>query len=215
MPVTNLVGVPHLQPGDLPLCQLPPTQSELQEVHFKLDALLLRIPHIPAVPALPLAMLPPPALPHTRISSDASGQLYTTVMAMAPPPYSPPSHALSLDGLPTSAPVPLGAPQMVHEKSRTLRFGSGHVITFTAQDVPPPPTTTFPDNIPHLNSMWDDTTGHWNRDSVLRIHGHPIALVYWPVVYTRWRPGDWDTLKTQFGHWKVHHPRFAACPFSS
>jgi hypothetical protein len=104
---------------------------------------------------------------------------------------------------------------MVHEKSRTLRLGSGHVIMFTAQDVPPPPTTTFTDNIPRLNSMWDDTSVHWNHDSVLRIHGHPIALVYWPVVYTRWRPGDWDTLKTQFGHWKVHHPRFAVCPFSS
>ena len=126
--VTNLVGVPHLQPGDLPLCQLPPTRTELQEVHSKLDTLLLRIPHIPAVPGSPLAMLPPPALPHTRVSSDASGQLYTTVMATAPPPYSPPSHALLLDGLPTLVPVPISAPQfMVHEKSRTLRLGSGHI----------------------------------------------------------------------------------------
>jgi hypothetical protein len=74
---------------------------------------------------------------------------------------------------------------------------------FTSQDVPPPPTTTFTDNIPRLNSMWDDTSMYWDQDSVLRILGHPIALVYWPIVYTRWRAGDWDTLKTHYGHWKV------------
>jgi hypothetical protein len=125
-------------------------------------------------------------------------------MAMAPPPYVPPSHAGSLDGLPTLAPVPFSAPRcMVDDKSRTLKLGSGHIIVFTAQDVPPPPTTTFTDNIPRLNSMWDDTNVQWDHHSVLKIHGHPITLVYWPIVYTRWRPGDWDTLKTQFGHWKV------------
>jgi hypothetical protein len=85
----------------------------------------------------------------------------------------------------------------------TVLLGNGHSITFTAQDVPPPPTTTFTDNIPRLNGMWDDTSMYWDRDSVLRILGQPIALVYWPIVYTRWRAGDWDTLKTQFGHWKV------------
>ena len=88
-------------------------------------------------------------------------------------------------------------------RKRTLVLGNGHAITFTAQDVPPPPTTTFTDNIPRLNSMWDDTSMFWDQDSVLRILGHPIALVYWPIVYTRWRTGDWDTLKTQYGHWKV------------
>jgi hypothetical protein len=101
---------------------------------------------------------------------------------------------------------------MVNDKSCTLKLGSGHVIVFTAQDVPLPLTTTFMDNIPHLNSMWDNTTVHWDHHSVLKIHGHPIALVYWPVVYTCWRPGDWDTLKTQFGHWKVCCP--LVLPFS-
>ena len=94
---------------------------------------------------------------------------------------------------------------MAGDKTRTLLLGNGQTITFTAQDVPPPPTTTFTDNIPRLNSMWDDTSMYWDQDSVLRILGHPIALVYWPIVYTRWRAGDWDTLKTQFGHWKVRY----------
>jgi hypothetical protein len=98
-------------------------------------------------------------------------------------------------------PTPINA--WAGDKKRTLQLGNGHSITFTAQDVPPPPTTTFTDNIPRLNSMWDDTSMYWDQDSVLRILGYPIALVYWPIVYTRWRAGDWDTLKTQFGHWKV------------
>jgi hypothetical protein len=51
-------------------------------------------------------------------------------------------------------------------------------ITFAAKDVPPPPTTTFTDNIPCLNSMWDDTSMYWDQDSVLKILGDPIAFVY-------------------------------------
>jgi hypothetical protein len=65
----------------------------------------------------------------------------------------------------------------------TLSLGNGMTIIFTEDNVPAPPTTTFTDNIPRLNSMWDDTSVHWNQDSVLKIFGHPIALSYWPEVY--------------------------------
>ncbi|KAF8240059.1 hypothetical protein L208DRAFT_1234834, partial [Tricholoma matsutake] len=84
-----------------------------------------------------------------------------------------------------SAPVPTNTYQCTAgDKTRTLLLSDGHSITFTAQDVPPPPMTTFTDNIPCLNSMWDDTSMYWDQDSVFRILGHPIALVYWPIVYT-------------------------------
>lgn len=108
-----------------------------------------------------------------------------------------------LDGVVTVVPTGTHPRSTAGDKTRTLRLGNGYTITFTAEDVPPPPTTTFTDNIPRLNSMWDDTSMYWDQDSVLKILGHPIALVYWPIIYTRWRAGDWDTLKTQFGHWKV------------
>lgn len=38
---------------------------------------------------------------------------------------------------------------------------------------------------------------------MLKIFGHPIALSYWLEVYTRWKAGDWDTLKSQYVNWKV------------
>jgi hypothetical protein len=185
---------------------------ELQDVNSKLDKLLLRIPADFHVPATPLPSVPPYPL-QTTTHSDISNQLsavpppwfYTsprctiTTTPLAPQP-------LPSDGLSTSAPVPTNSGSQLcipGDKTRTLLLGNGHSIMFTAQDVPPPPTTTFMDDIPRLNSMWDDTSTHWAQDSVLKIQGHPIALVYWPIVYTRWRSGDWDTLKTQFGHWKV------------
>ena len=178
---------------------------ELQDVHSKLDTLLLRIPPNLHIPATPLQPVPPHPSPlQTTTYSDISGQ----------PPAVPPLRTITVpqplpsDSLSTSAesaPVPANSHLvcMAGDKTRRLLLGNGHSITFTAQDVPSPPTTTFTDNIPRLNSMWDDTSMYWDQDSVLRILGHPIALVYWPIIYTRWRAGDWDTLKTQYGHWKV------------
>lgn len=172
----------------------------MRDVHSKLDTLLSRIPpnfQNPAPQPYAPVMTPPPPLYTLHSSSTLSESAATT------PPQPLPS-------IPTNTHQHMAGD---NSKTRTLQLGNGHSITFTAQDVPPPPTTTFTDNIPRLNSMWDDTSMYWDRDSVLKILGHPIALIYWPIVYTRWRAGDWDTLKTQFGHWKVCLP--TASPFIS
>jgi hypothetical protein len=86
---------------------------------------------------------------------------------------------------------------------RTLILADGTCLIFSEADVPNPPTTTFADNIPRLNRMWDDTSNYWNGESVLMIHGHPIPIVRWPDVYKRWRRGDWDTIKSNYVDWKV------------
>jgi hypothetical protein len=91
--------------------------------------------------------------------------------------------------------------QKVNECKLILRDGT--CIVFAEAEVPDPPTTTFADNIPHLNRMWDDTSTYWNRESVLVIHGHPIPIVRWPDIYKQWRWGDWDTIKSNYVDWKV------------
>jgi hypothetical protein len=87
--------------------------------------------------------------------------------------------------------------------SRTLALGDGTSLVFTEDDVPDPPTTTFTDDIPRLNRMWDDTSVYWDQDSVLKILGHPIPVVRWPEVYKRWKRGDWDIIKSNYVDWKV------------
>jgi hypothetical protein len=96
---------------------------------------------------------------------------------------------------------------------RTLILADGTCLVFAEADVPNLPTTTFADNIPHLNRMWDDTSNYWNGESVLMIHGHPIPIVRWPDVYKRWRRGDWDTIKSNYVDWKVWLSLRVCVPF--
>ena len=80
----------------------------------------------------------------------------TTGITTAPQPLP------SDDGLSTSAPVPtnLNTHQcMAGDKTHMLLLGNGHSITFTAQNVPPPPTTTFTDNISTACGMMPACTG--------------------------------------------------------
>jgi hypothetical protein len=187
----------------------------LQEVNSKLDALLSRMPL--ACPPFHDATLPTPVLPllqQATLYPDPFSQSYATSIVQ-PPPSGPFYPATAGVQHPSSANISASAsvhgtqlPNVTRQqrkegKTRTLSLGNGTTIVFTEDDVPAPPTTTFTDNIPRLNSMWDDTSVHWDRDSVLKIFGHPIALIYWPEVYTRWKAGDWDTLKSQYVNWKV------------
>jgi hypothetical protein len=188
----------------------------LQEVNSKLNVLLSRIPL--ACPPFHDATPPTPVLPlveQAMLYPDHPGQGYASSIVPPPPsgPFYPAAAAAAGVQHPSSASISASAhgtqlPNVTHQqrkeaKTRTLSLGNGTTIVFTEEDVPAPPTTTFTDNIPRLNSMWDDTSVHWDRDSVLKIFGHPIALIYWPEVYTRWKAGDWDTLKSQYVNWKV------------
>ncbi|KAF8152723.1 hypothetical protein K438DRAFT_1515251, partial [Mycena galopus ATCC 62051] len=50
---------------------------------------------------------------------------------------------------------------------------------------------------------WDDNSPLWNGVSPLKINGVPIPLVYWPSVYTYWRPAQWKGVKKQWFDWKI------------
>lgn len=94
--------------------------------------------------------------------------------------------------------------------SRMLKLGDGTTITFTENDVPKPPAMSFAHDLVRLNASWDDTSVHWGSQSnpCLTIHGHRIALVYWPDVYKSkgqdgWKSGQWPLVKRHWGKWKV------------
>lgn len=85
----------------------------------------------------------------------------------------------------------------------TLFLGNGTWLRLTTHQIPDPPATSFANNIPQLNSMWDDTLAHWGRESQLCIQGHPIALIQWPALYKYLGSKQWQGLKAKFFEWKV------------
>jgi len=87
-------------------------------------------------------------------------------------------------------------------KHRELVLGNGCRLRFMESEVPDPPAVSFTENVPRLNAMWDDTSPYWNRESVVSIQGHPIALVYWPDVYKYWRGDQWKGTKARWCDWK-------------
>jgi hypothetical protein len=151
----------------------------LQEVNSKLDALLSRMPL--TCPPFHDATLPTSVLPLLRqptLYPDPFGQGYA--VSMVPPSSGPIYPAAAGVQHPSSANISPSAsahgtqlPNVIRQqrkegKTRTLSLGNGTTITFTEEDVPAPPTTTFTDNILRLNSMWDDMSVHWDRHSVLK-----------------------------------------------
>jgi hypothetical protein len=180
-----------------PPSQLSAELAELQAVTSKLDTILQasRVPSVlpsadvtaPFSPGFVFNLVPCPPLPHTA--------------------HCPPSPGTGPQAL-----VPTADPQQSRRPggSCTLILSDGTSLVFTEDDVPDPPTTTFTDDIPWLNQMWDDTSTYWNRDLVLKILGHPIPIDHWPEVYKWWKWGNWDVIKSNYVDWKVceHVPTF-------
>ncbi|KAG2358109.1 hypothetical protein BDR07DRAFT_1489869 [Suillus spraguei] len=90
------------------------------------------------------------------------------------------------------------------DKSETccLKLGDGTEVSFVLDDVPDPVAITFNQDIPRLNAMWDDTSPHWGKESVLMIEGRPIPIVYWPYVYHYSKYGQWQGTKSQWTGWR-------------
>jgi hypothetical protein len=51
--------------------------------------------------------------------------------------------------------------------------------------------------------MWDDTLEHWNKNSPLHIKKQPIAMIYWPAVFTYAKSKVWSNIKQDYTDWKV------------
>lgn len=105
---------------------------------------------------------------------------------------------------PTTTEQQPNVPILNSEVVRTLRLGNNTILSFSQADLPASPYVSFANDIPRLGRMWDDTLPGWDaNDCVLRIKDYPIALKYWPDVFS-WRQGNrWDKLKKSWNEWQV------------
>ncbi|KJA28489.1 hypothetical protein HYPSUDRAFT_155771 [Hypholoma sublateritium FD-334 SS-4] len=101
--------------------------------------------------------------------------------------------------------------------TRSVTLGNGTIVSFTADDVPPPPAISFAsrEDISLLNRMWDDTSPFWGGLSVLEIKGVPIPIIYWKAVYSQrmkgrngrgdptWKPRQWKAVKGHYFNWRT------------
>lgn len=132
-------------------------------------------------------------------------------VALAPPNQARACTPPSSGGLP---PPPVSLP------GRLLVLGNGTALQISGDSIPDPPAVSFADDIPRLNSMWDDTTPHWCGRSPLVVGGHPIPVSYWPELYKYGKKDQWKGTKTKWFEWKVcfllcHqcHTELAILPF--
>ena len=102
-----------------------------------------------------------------------------TSLSLPLPPLSLDSSHLSSVTTP-----PFKSPGNAFTQTQTLQLGNRTALTFIEADISNPPAILFASDLSRLNYMWDDTSIHWDQQSVLTIHGCPIALIYWKDVYT-------------------------------
>ena len=168
----------------------------LQGIHAQLDAILLHVAaRPPEPPTLPNSspMTTGPFASDTIQSASSSEQSPSPASGGCLSPFTP-SGQRSL-----SPPV---TPALSTAVYRSLKLNKT-VITYTQADVPDPVAVSFSNNIPRLNRMWDDTSAHWDGQSVLTIVGQPIALVYWPEVFRYGKKKQWQGTKAKWFEWKV------------
>jgi hypothetical protein len=85
-----------------------------------------------------------------------------------------------------------------------LVLGNGMALQILGDDILNPPAVSFADDIPRLNSMWDDTTPHWCGKSPLVVGGHPIPVLYWPELYKYGKKDQWKGTKGKWFEWKIN-----------
>ncbi|KAJ7309116.1 hypothetical protein DFH08DRAFT_899596 [Mycena albidolilacea] len=110
---------------------------------------------------------------------------------------------------PRDASLSVPAKAVANEPTRSIKLGDGTVVSITAEEVEKlsVPATSFAEDIERLNQMWDDTSPHWKEDSVVKIDGRSIALVYWPNLFKK--TGLWSAHKSNWTEWKflIEHYR--------
>jgi hypothetical protein len=101
------------------------------------------------------------------------------------------------------ASLPIPAKAAADGPTRSIKLGDGTVVSITAEEVKKlsVPAMSFAEDIERLNQMWDDTSPHWKDDSVVKIDGRSIALVYWPNLFKK--TGLWSAHKSNWTKWKV------------
>ncbi|KAJ3738159.1 hypothetical protein EV360DRAFT_58385 [Lentinula raphanica] len=98
------------------------------------------------------------------------------------------------------------------ERSFVLRIAHGQTFSFKLSNVRVPDQLTFASDIPCLDCVWDDEGPNWDLidcgTNILSIKSIPIALRYWPDVFSRKKDKRWQALKSTWTEWKVSHAFF-------
>lgn len=140
-----------------------------------------------------------PILPATPTPPMASSSSF-----LSPLPLSSPATSAHHGTIPLAPSSPITDLDTIRE----LELADGTVLRIPISAIPDPPAASFANNIPRLNRMWDDHSKFWDRDSVVEISGHPIALVHLPKLYKHGKPGQWKGLKSRWGDWRVRYVRY-------
>ncbi|KAJ3891932.1 hypothetical protein GG344DRAFT_64992 [Lentinula edodes] len=94
----------------------------------------------------------------------------------------------------------------------TIKIAHGQVLNFNRADVHDPRQISFATNIPRLERVWDDEGTNWDPadcgTNLLSINGTPIALRYWPEVFSGKKDARWRALKKNWTEWKFVVERY-------
>ncbi|KAF7762350.1 hypothetical protein Agabi119p4_8943 [Agaricus bisporus var. burnettii] len=123
-------------------------------------------------------------------------------MPVAPQPL---LHASPDRGSVSSAnPMAPTALPSTNDRERAVKLGGDFVLRFKPSEIPYSPAAILSQDIQRIAKIWDDTLSCWDpAAAALTIHGHPVALKYWPEIYFR-DPGQrWENLKRTWNAWKT------------
>ncbi|KAJ3847120.1 hypothetical protein EV368DRAFT_51723 [Lentinula lateritia] len=92
----------------------------------------------------------------------------------------------------------------------TIKIAHGQLVNFESADIRDPRQILFATNIPRLECIWDGP--NWDPAdcgaNLLSINGTPIALRYWPEVFSGKKDARWKALKKNWTEWKFVVERY-------
>ncbi|KAJ3901074.1 hypothetical protein F5879DRAFT_808005 [Lentinula edodes] len=96
----------------------------------------------------------------------------------------------------------------------TIKIAHGQLVNFESADIRDPRQISFATNIPRLERVWDDEGPNWDPAdcgaNLLLINGTPIALRYWPEVFSGKKDARWKALKKNWTEWKFVVERYCS-----
>ncbi|KAJ3861706.1 hypothetical protein EV359DRAFT_66261 [Lentinula novae-zelandiae] len=88
----------------------------------------------------------------------------------------------------------------------TMKIAHRQLLNFNRANVHDPRQISFATNISRLERVWDDEGANWDPadcgTNLLSINGTPIALRYWPEVFSGKKDARWRALKKNWTEWK-------------
>ncbi|KAJ3807662.1 hypothetical protein F5876DRAFT_47631 [Lentinula aff. lateritia] len=98
----------------------------------------------------------------------------------------------------------------------TIKIAHGQLLHFQSADVQDPRQISFATNISCLEHVWDDKGPNWDPvdcgTNLLSINSTPIALRYWPEVFSGKKDARWRAFKKNWTKWKFVVEQYRTSP---